>query len=122
MFFPSMTLWRDLPGKKNIFIDFLYVLFFCSNLFEVFLKPYFLENYRPMKKGDYFIVRGAMRTVEFKVIETDPSPYCIVAPDTVIHTEGEPIKRDVSPERDRGGIYFGRGLESRVFLLCYTSC
>ena len=36
-----------------------------------------------------------MRTVEFKVVETDPSPYCIVAPDTVIHCEGEPIKREV---------------------------
>lgn len=31
-----------------------------------------------------------MRAVEFKVIETDPSPFCIVAPDTVIHCEGEP--------------------------------
>ncbi len=29
-----------------------------------------------------------MRGVEFKVVETDPSPYCIVAPDTVIHCEG----------------------------------
>lgn len=29
-----------------------------------------------------------MRAVEFKVVETDPAPYCIVAPDTVIHTEG----------------------------------
>lgn len=27
-----------------------------------------------------------MRTVEFKVIETDPSEFCIVAQDTVIHT------------------------------------
>ena len=36
-----------------------------------------------------------MRAVEFKVIETDPSPYCIVAPDTVIHCEGEPVKREV---------------------------
>lgn len=45
--------------------------------------------------GDLFLVRGGMRAVEFKVIETDPSPYCIVAPDTVIHCEGEPIKREV---------------------------
>lgn len=29
------------------------------------------------------------------VVETDPAPYCIVAPDTVIHCEGEPIKREV---------------------------
>lgn len=37
-----------------------------------------------------------MRAVEFKVVETDPSPYCIVAPDTVIHCDGDPIKREVS--------------------------
>lgn len=67
-----------------------------SNLFEVFLKPYFLEAYRPIRKGDVFLVRGGMRAVEFKVIETDPTPYCIVAPDTVIHCEGEPVKREVS--------------------------
>ena len=35
-----------------------------------------------------------MRPVEFKVIETDPGPFCIVAPDTVIHCEGEPVKRE----------------------------
>ena len=68
---------------------------FCRNLFEVYLKPYFLEAYRPVHKGDIFVARGGMRAVEFKVIETDPSPYCIVAPDTVIHSEGEPVKREV---------------------------
>ena len=68
----------------------------CSNLFDVYLKPYFLEAYRPLHKGDIFLVRGGMRAVEFKVIETDPSPYCIVAPDTVIHCEGDPVKREVS--------------------------
>lgn len=36
-----------------------------------------------------------MRVVEFKVVETDPGPFCIVAPDTVIHCEGDPIKREV---------------------------
>ncbi|XP_004443992.2 PREDICTED: transitional endoplasmic reticulum ATPase-like [Ceratotherium simum simum] len=71
-----------------------------GNLFEVYLKPYFLEAYRPIRKGDIFLVRGGMRAVEFKVVETDPSPYCIVAPDTVIHCEGEPIKREVSSLHD----------------------
>merc|ERR1712223_1740407 len=65
-----------------------------GNWFEVYLKPYFLEAYGPIHKGDNFIIRGGMRAVEFKVIETDPSPYCIVAPDTVIHCEGEPVKRE----------------------------
>ncbi|KOB78608.1 Transitional endoplasmic reticulum ATPase TER94 [Operophtera brumata] len=65
-----------------------------GNLFEVYLKPYFMEAYRPIHRDDTFMVRGGMRAVEFKVVETDPSPYCIVAPDTVIHCEGEPIKRE----------------------------
>merc|ERR1711892_645767 len=65
-----------------------------GNWFEVYLKPYFLEAYRPIHKGDTFIVRGGMRAVEFKIVEADPSPYCIVAPDTVIHCEGEPVKRE----------------------------
>merc|ERR1719157_217110 len=65
-----------------------------GNLFDVYLKPYFLEAYRPVKKGDLFLVRSAMHPVEFKVVETDPAPYCIVAPDTIIHCEGQPIKRE----------------------------
>jgi len=65
-----------------------------GNLFEVYLKPYFLEAYRPVRKGDIFTVKGAMRTVEFKVVETDPSPTCIVAPETALHFEGEPVKRE----------------------------
>jgi transitional endoplasmic reticulum ATPase len=69
-----------------------------GNLFDLYLKPYFLEAYRPVRKGDLFLVRGGMRAVEFKVVETDPEEYCIVAPDTIIHCEGEPIKRE---EEDR---------------------
>ncbi|XP_067928334.1 transitional endoplasmic reticulum ATPase-like [Watersipora subatra] len=70
-----------------------------GNLFEVFLKPYFLEAYRPLRKGDIFVARGGMRAVEFKVVETDPQPYCIVAPDTVIHSEGDPVKREEEEEQ-----------------------
>merc|ERR1719194_28944 len=65
-----------------------------GNLFDVYLKPYFLEAYRPVRKGDLFLVRGGMRAVEFKVVETDPDEYCIVAPDTEIFCEGEPINRE----------------------------
>ncbi|RYR23525.1 hypothetical protein Ahy_B03g068732 isoform D [Arachis hypogaea] len=57
-------------------------------------KAYFMESYRPVRKGDLFLVRGGMRSVEFKVIETDPGEYCVVAPDTEIFCEGEPIKRE----------------------------
>ncbi|KAL0344651.1 UNVERIFIED_CONTAM: Cell division cycle protein 48 [Sesamum radiatum] len=62
-----------------------------GNLFDAYLKPYFLEAYRPVRKGDLFLVRGGMRSVEFKVIETDPAEYCVVAPDTEIFCEGEPM-------------------------------
>ncbi|KAG5490006.1 hypothetical protein JKF63_00125 [Porcisia hertigi] len=65
-----------------------------GDLFENFLKPYFLESYRPVKKGDSFVCRGAMRSVEFKVVEVDPGDYCIVSPDTIIHCEGDPIHRE----------------------------
>jgi len=70
-----------------------------GNLFDAYLKPHFLEAYRPVRKGDLFLVRGGMRAVEFKVVETDPSPYCIVAPDTVIHCEGDPIKREEEEDK-----------------------
>jgi len=70
-----------------------------GNLFDVYLKPYFLEAYRPVCKGDLFQIRGGMRSVDFKVVETDPAPYCIVAPDTVIHCEGDPIKREDEEEK-----------------------
>ncbi|KAL0652422.1 hypothetical protein Bca4012_095113 [Brassica carinata] len=65
-----------------------------GNIFDAYLKLYFLEAYRPVRKGDLFLVRGGMRSIEFKVIETDPAEYCIVAPDTEIFCEGERIKRE----------------------------
>ncbi|KAM2557953.1 hypothetical protein TB2_015019 [Malus domestica] len=65
-----------------------------GSLFDAYLKPYFVDSYRPMRKGDLFLVRGMMRSVEFKVMETDPAEYCIVAPDTEIFCEGEPVKRE----------------------------
>ena len=59
---------------------------------------YLLSLSLSLSSGDIFLVRGGMRAVEFKIVETDPSPYCIVAPDTVIHCEGEPIKREDEEE------------------------
>lgn len=45
-----------------------------------------------------------MRTVEFKVVETDPAEYCIVAQDTVIHTGMHAVlsQRRVSDTSSRG--------------------
>merc|ERR1719161_3256629 len=39
-----------------------------GNLFDTYLKPYFLEAYRPVRQGDLFLVRGGFRPVEFKVV------------------------------------------------------
>lgn len=44
-----------------------------------------------------------MRSVEFKVVETDPADYCIVAPDTEIYCEGEPINREDEEKLDDVG-------------------
>ena len=41
-----------------------------------------------MREGDLFLVMGAMRPAEFKVVETDPVPYCVVASDTIMNREG----------------------------------
>ncbi len=65
-----------------------------GNLFKVYLEPYFAGANRPVHEGDVFIVRGAMRAVEFKVTETEPTPYCIVAPNTIINCEDDPTKRE----------------------------
>merc|ERR1711979_134988 len=70
-----------------------------GNLFDTYLKPYFLEAYRPVRQGDLFLVRGGFRPVEFKVVGVDPGEFVIVAPDTIIHCEGEPVKREEEEEQ-----------------------
>ena len=51
-------------------------------------------------KGNTFICRGGFKSVEFKVVETDPEKCCIVGPQTVIFDEGEPIKREDEERAD----------------------
>merc|ERR1712151_678911 len=74
-----------------------------GNLFDTYLKPYYLEAYRPARQGDLFLVRGGFRPVEFKVVGVDPGEFVIVAPDTVIHCEGEPVKREDEEKLDDVG-------------------
>jgi hypothetical protein len=101
----TVTACADVPYGKRIHVlpmdDTIEGV--TGNLFDVYLKPYFLEAYRPVKKGDLFLVRQAMHPVEFKVVETDPPEMCIVAPDTVIHCEGEPVKREDEERLDEVG-------------------
>ena len=51
-----------------------------GNLTQTFLVPYFKDCYRPVRKGDTFLVRGGFKADKFKVVETDPGEFCIVAP------------------------------------------
>ena len=64
-----------------------------GNLTQTYLIPYFKDCYRPVRKGDTFLVRGGFKAVEFKVVEVDPGEFCIVSPYTMLFDEGEPIKR-----------------------------
>lgn len=65
-----------------------------SDIFESYLKPYFIDAYRPVKKNDTFAVNGESGLIEFQIIEIDPVDYCIVGPDTTIYCEGEPLRRE----------------------------
>jgi len=74
-----------------------------TNIFDVFLKPYFQEAYRPVFKGQVFEINKLNRTMEFKVVEVEVSvapanpgalACCIVAPETEVFTNGEPVKRE----------------------------
>jgi transitional endoplasmic reticulum ATPase len=73
-----------------------------GDIFDVYVKPYFKDKFRPLKVGDMFISRGGMRTVEFKVLgmsfeEGEEADYCIVGPDTEIVFD---VKDALSREED----------------------
>nr|POE81131.1 cell division control protein 48 like d [Quercus suber] len=74
-----------------------------GSIFDAYLKPYFMDSFRPVRKGDLFVVRGGMRSVEFKVMETDPAEYCIVAPETEVYCEGEALRREDEESLDEIG-------------------
>ncbi|KIL63014.1 hypothetical protein M378DRAFT_199009 [Amanita muscaria Koide BX008] len=77
-----------------------------GDIFHDYLKPYFMHANRPVRQGDTFLVRNhhdGMRTVEFKIIATDPAEYCLVTRNTEIYTEGIPVKRE--PRYDIGGCH-----------------
>jgi transitional endoplasmic reticulum ATPase len=80
-----------------------------GNIFDVFVKPYFNEKFRPLKVGDIFVARGGMRAVEFKVVgithsdESDTSDYCIVGQDTEVICEGESLGREEDERLDEVG-------------------
>jgi transitional endoplasmic reticulum ATPase len=65
-----------------------------GDLVEAYLRPHFLDAYRPIRRGDLFLVRGGKRSVEFKVVAIEPSAeYCIIANNTEISCDGEPLRQ-----------------------------
>lgn len=44
-----------------------------GNLFEVYLKPYFLEAYRPIRKGEYQFSLSEQRVLFFSFLSTQDS-------------------------------------------------
>jgi len=85
------------------------------DFFELYLKPYFIDAYRPIKKNDKFIVNGPSGPIQFQVIEIDPIDYCIVGPDTIIYCEGEPIKKASSMENNEIGYDDIGGCKKQLF-------
>lgn len=74
-----------------------------GNITQTYLVPYFQDCYRPVRKGDTFIVRQNMKPIEFKIVETDPGEFCVVSPNTMIFDEGDPIKREDEEKLDGVG-------------------
>jgi transitional endoplasmic reticulum ATPase len=64
------------------------------------LIPYFKDAFRPIHKNDTFVVRGNFKAVEFKVVATEAGDFGIVAANTVLFTDGEPIKREDESKAD----------------------
>ncbi|XP_044452509.1 cell division cycle protein 48 homolog [Triticum aestivum] len=75
-----------------------------GNLFDAYVKPYFIGAWRPVRKGDRFVVHGHMHAVEFKVVDTDPDECVIVAAGTqVFCDDASPVKREDEERLDGPG-------------------
>jgi len=74
---------------------------FEGDVFDSFLKPYFFENYRPVHAGEIMPVYSAEldQTIMFKIMQIDDeeTTYGVVAPETVVYTEGDPLDREADP-------------------------
>ena len=88
-----------------------------GNLFESYVKPYFLDAFIPVRKGDHFIIRTAFHPVEFKVVKTAPGIQGIVTSETVISCEGNPIKREDEERLDDIGYEDVGGCRKQIKLI-----
>jgi transitional endoplasmic reticulum ATPase len=49
------------------------------------------------------LIRGGFKSVEFKLVDIEPGEFGIVAPNTLIFDQGEPIKREEEEKLDGVG-------------------
>ncbi|CAD8187503.1 unnamed protein product [Paramecium pentaurelia] len=64
------------------------------NIVQTHLVPYFKDAYRPVKKGDCFVI-NMVKEIEFKIIATEPEDIGVIGPTTIIYSEGGSIKREI---------------------------
>ncbi len=64
-----------------------------GDIFEVYVKPYFMDAYRPVTKDECFIVNKAMKSIEFKIVDIEPEKHGVICPQTEFFCEGDPINR-----------------------------
>jgi len=80
-----------------------------EELLEQVVKPYFHGDseasapYRPVREGDLIRLQHGAQQVELKVVESDPPLRCVIAPDTEIDMEGEPLDRKEEEEEEEIG-------------------
>ncbi|KAL5230624.1 hypothetical protein ABZP36_029400 [Zizania latifolia] len=91
-----------------------------GDLFRLYLFPYFKNTLRPVRRSDRFLVRGHMRIMEFKVVETDPDDCVIVASDTKLYCDStNPVKREDEERLDRPGYDDVGGVQKQLGILLY---
>ncbi|KAF3961745.1 hypothetical protein CMV_013664 [Castanea mollissima] len=59
-----------------------------------------------------------MKSVQFKVIETDLGEYCVVSPDTKIFYEGDPVRREDEDRLDEVGYDDVGGVWKQMVQIC----
>lgn len=116
-------------SMNTLFVYVCYYLLYCSlnRIIQICLRKrlrhlnfaaYFMDSNRPVRKGDCFLVRGGMRSVEFKVIETDPGEHCIVGLDTEVFCAGEPIRKEDEGRLDEVGYDDMGGVRKQMAQIC----
>jgi len=99
----KVSQFPDIKNAKRVHVlPFKYSMgSFEGDVFDAFLKPYFFENYRPVHAGEIMPVYSAEldQTIMFKIMQIDDeeTEYGVVAPETVVYTEGDPLDREEDP-------------------------